>query len=90
MILVLAGGIAASGGCLITETAPPTERYTDGQGSLTKRQSWIEGVLFVSREDAEKPMPFADASLECADLACVRQEYFWAGQIDADVHGCCL
>ena len=37
-----------------------------------------------------KPMPFADGSLECADLACVRQEYFWAGQIDADVHGCCL
>ena len=26
--LMLAGGIAASGGCLITETAPPTERYT--------------------------------------------------------------
>ena len=26
--LMLAGGIVASGGCLITETAPPTERYT--------------------------------------------------------------
>ena len=26
--LMLAGGIAASGGCLITETAPPIERYT--------------------------------------------------------------
>jgi nucleoside 2-deoxyribosyltransferase len=26
--LMLMGGIAASGGCLITETAPPTERYT--------------------------------------------------------------
>jgi nucleoside 2-deoxyribosyltransferase len=25
--LMLAGGIADSGGCLITETAPPTERY---------------------------------------------------------------
>jgi hypothetical protein len=24
---MLVGGIAASGGCLITETAPPTERY---------------------------------------------------------------
>ena len=26
--LMLAGGIAASSGCLITETAPPTKRYT--------------------------------------------------------------
>ena len=26
--LMLAGGIASSGGCLITGTAPPTERYT--------------------------------------------------------------
>jgi hypothetical protein len=47
-------------------------------------------ILFVGRENADKPMPFADGSFECADLACVRQEYFWAGQIDADVHGCCL
>ena len=39
----------------------------------------IEVILFVGRENADKPMPFADGSLECADLACVRQEYFWAG-----------
>jgi nucleoside 2-deoxyribosyltransferase len=26
--LMLAGGVADSGGCLITETAPPIERYT--------------------------------------------------------------
>ena len=26
--LMLAGGVLASGGCLITETTPPTERYT--------------------------------------------------------------
>ncbi len=26
--LMLAGGIADSGGCLITATAPPNERYT--------------------------------------------------------------
>jgi hypothetical protein len=26
--LMLVGGIADSGGCLVTETVPPTERYT--------------------------------------------------------------
>ena len=62
----------------------------DGQGSLAQRRGRIEVILFVGRENADKPMPFTDGSLECADLACVRQKYFWAGQIDADVHGCCL